>query len=348
MILDLFIAILLFLAAFLLVVKGGDFLVNGAIWMAKVTKVPEMIIGATVVSVATTLPEILVSTIAALEGSQAYGIAIGNAAGSIICNGSLILGIVMLFSPSPVSRRTFMEKGLFLLFAAGMFLLFSYTGGAIVLWEAIVLLAVFAGFMIYSFLDAKRDMKEHKMLFTPESVTQEETDRQNELKELKTGRQTAKNIIFFVAGAAMIAVGARLLVDNGMKIADILHFSKEIMGLTFVAIGTSLPELVTSITAVVKKKGNIGLGNIIGANIINCTVILGLCGVIAATQGGALTISMSAQILTLPYMMLSSLLIVLPTIVRAKTSRMQGLLLTGTYLVYIVFICLIETGVLAV
>lgn len=325
---EFFLSVILFTFAIFFIIKGGDLLVDSSIWFAKVTRIPPMIIGATVVSIATTLPEVLVSTFAVLRGMPAYGIAVGNATGSMICNIGIIIGLAALISPSNVEKRSFGEKAVILGFCTILLAIFCFTGKAISLVEGVVLLLLFVGFIIFNILDAKRNRTK---------ITLEKIPDKKEKAVFK--------ILFFILGAGLIAVGANLLVDNGMFIAGYIGISSELMGLTFVAIGTSLPELVTTITSIKRKSAALGIGNILGANIINNTLLVGLCGVIAGGSGG-LTMSASTMWITLPALIIITGMLIIPTMIMKRTSKWQGVMILSTYAIYITIMILLQIGII--
>ena len=238
-----------FIIGLILIVKGGDWFVDGASWIAEATGIPKFIIGATIVSLATTLPEIIVSTIAAVEGHQILvsgianaltlsqgkvSMAIGNGIGSVICNTAFIMALSLIFMPICVDRKDFAPKGLLLLLAVvALFFLslsgsFSMVGGAI-------LLVIFVAFMAENIHSAKKHPTEDNS----------ETEKPGK-------KDYIHNIILIILGAVCIVLGSNLLVNYGTEIARSLGVSEAIIAVTMVAIGTSLPELVTAITSIVK------------------------------------------------------------------------------------------------
>ena len=226
--------VLLFLLGLALTIKGGDFFVDAASWIAEVSGIPKFLIGATIVSLATTLPELLVSLMAAVDGS--IGIAVGNAVGSVTANVGLIMGISVIWLATAIHRREQAFK--FIMMAAANALLFvSSLSGSLSIPGSVVLLAMFLAFMVESVIGARRAMR---------ADTAEERPAHDR-------RTVLVNIVKFVLGVAGIVAGARLMVDYGTALARLLGVPESIIGATLVAIGTSLPELVTTITALVKK-----------------------------------------------------------------------------------------------
>ena len=219
--------VLLFLVGFGLLIKGGDWFVDGSVGIARRFHLPELLIGATIVSIGTTLPEVMVSSQAALEGNA--GISYGNAIGSIICNTSLIAAITISVRPGKVNPKSFALPTAFFFAAAISYALVAWTAGRFQRWMGILYLAAFVVYMIVSTMH----MKKH-----PELAEEEEAE-----EEGGKPRTLWQEILLLVVGAAAIAVGARFLVDNGTKIAAALGVPDSVIGLTMVALGTSLPEI---------------------------------------------------------------------------------------------------------
>lgn len=311
------ITVLLFILGVVLIVKGGDFFVDAAGWIAEVSGIPKLIIGATIVSVATTLPELLVSTIAAAQGKTEM--AVGNAVGSVTANIGLILAISVLFMPSVIRRRDYLTKSI-LMIAASVIVLIGGVVGEISLAIAIVLLAVFAVFVYENIRGAKKTEEKHESDGKPET----------------TKKVVIVNTVKFIAGAAGIVIGAQLLVNNGSEIARLLGVSERIIGVTIVAVGTSLPELVTTVTAIAKKQSSISVGNILGANILDLTLILPTCSLVS---GKSLPVSGLSAVLDLPMCLIVGLIAVVPMIISSKFRRWQGVCLLLVFSVYVYLTC---------
>lgn len=307
---NLVLVIVLFLIGIALIIKGGDVFVDAAAWIAEVSGIPKVIVGATVVSLATTLPEIIVSVFAALSGSA--DIAIGNAIGSVTANIGLILSICALFSPFAIKRSDYLLKGILMVLAAACIYIFSLKG-SLSIFGSILLLAIFIVFVIENIRSAKRDMIESDT-------------------EKPEGKEIWINVIKFLLGTAGIVVGARLLVDNGQILAIRLGIPEAVVGVTLIAIGTSLPELVTTITAVSKKHGALSVGNIIGANIIDTTLIVPLCGFVS---GEALPAAEQSIILDMPVCLLTAAIAIIPMLICKKLMRWQGVALLSVYAAYL-------------
>ena len=307
--------ILLFILGLVLLIIGGDKFVDGATGIAHRFHVPELLIGATVVSIGTTLPEVMVSATSALSGHGE--IAYGNAIGSIICNTALIAAITIAVRPAPVERASlalpvtfFFASALYYVYNAYAFHAFSRTSG-------LVLLCIFLLYMILTVLRALRT--------APDLQTETASGSDSPLW---------KDILALVAGAVLIAWGANLLVDNGTLIAQSLGVPESVIALTFVALGTSLPELVTAITSLLKGHGALSLGNIVGANLFNLVLVSGVSVTLSPFElpAGKLLLGHNASLVVdIPVMFAVMALMTLPALIRGKLSRWQGVALLAIY-----------------
>lgn len=318
---ELAITVFLFIAGVVFVVKGGDYFVDAASWIAEVSGIPKLIIGATIVSVATTLPEMLVSVMAAMQGK--VDMSIGNAIGSVTANIGLIMAIALIFMPGMIKRRDYLLKSVLMLSAAGIIVACGFMGEVNIIFS-FVLLAIFIIFL-WENISAAR----HTLSTRP--------------AEQKDGALTDKNtviinIIKFFVGAVGIVWGADLLVDNGSELARLIGISERIIGVTLVAVGTSLPELITTVTAIAKKQSALSVGNILGANIMDLTLIMPLSALIS---GQSLPVSATSARIDLPACLLVGLIAVIPAMARSKFSRWQGFLLMAIYTAYVICTCII-------
>lgn len=312
--------VLLFILGLALLVKGGDWFVDGATGIAHHFHMPELLIGATVVSIGTTIPEVMVSSAAALQGngSMAYG----NAIGSIICNVSLIAAITMTFNPGKVERKSLVTPVLFFFVAAIFYAGVAYFTGSFSRIVGIILLAMFVSYMIVAIRQATKN---------PTKADESNDGKKDNLP---------KDIIMLIISAALIAVGANLLVDNGTIIAEKLGVPQTVIALTFVALGTSLPELVTAITALVKGHSALSLGNVIGANLFNLVLVSGMSVVLGPFELPCeKTIAgMNASLLIdVPLMFFVMLFMCLPALIKGKIYKWQGVTLILLYISYCVF-----------
>jgi len=315
-----------FLLAFglILLIKGGDMFVDAASSIAKRFKLPELLIGATVVSIGTTLPEVMTSAMGAMSGSGE--IAYGNAIGSIICNTALIAAITIAIKPGKADKKTLIFPVSFFFAAAAFYALNAYIGGGFKRWTGFVLLAGFVFYMIMNVINMKKNPDESEALPECEIVEQNESSI-----------GLIKDIAVLIAGAAIIALGAYLLVESATAIAEQLGVPESVIGLTVVAIGTSLPELVTAITSLLKGHGALSLGNIIGANIFNLVLVSGVAVAISpfpVPENSLLFGQNASFILDIPVMFAVMAIMTLPALFKGKLSRWQGISLLGIYVAF--------------
>ena len=316
-------SVLLFLVGLLCLIKGGDWFVEGASALARRFHLPELLIGATVVSIGTTLPEVMVSTMSAVSGHGE--IAYGNAIGSVICNAALIAAITIAVRPGPVDPKTLRTPVAFFFAAAAIYCVAAYGFGKFTRPMGLVMLALFVAYMA-------ANVAQMKCAPAPAEGPAEAAEAEMTM---------AKTLVLLVAGAVLIAVGADLLVDNGTRIAQELGVPESVIALTFVALGTSLPELVTAITSLVKGCSDLSLGNIVGANVFNLVLFSGMSVTIAPftiPQSSTLFGVNSSLVLDLPVMLAVMVLMCLPALLRGKLSRAQGV---GLLCIYAAF-CAIQ------
>ena len=309
-------AVLLFALGLVALIKGGDWFVDGATGIARRFHLPELLIGATVVSIGTTLPEVMVSATAALEGSSS--IAYGNAIGSVICNTSLIAAITVAVKPGKVDRKALRTPVFFFFLASVFYAAVAYTTGFFSRAVGVILLAGFVVYMVVTVLQMKGS-----------PAASEAGDDSGE-KE----RPVWLNLVMLVVGAALIAIGARLLVDNGTLIARALGVPETVIALAFVALGTSLPELVTAITSLAKGHGALSLGNVIGANLFNLVLVSGMAITVTPFQipeGVQLMGHNASLVMDIPVMFIVMLLLTVPALIKGKLSRWQGVTLLAIY-----------------
>ena len=336
------IPILLLALGFVLLIKGGDWFVDGATGIARRFHLPEILIGATVVSIGTTLPEVMVSAGAAAAGTGS--IAYGNAIGSIICNTSLIAALTIAIKPGVAARKSLKVPVIFFFGAAAFYCLISYFFGTFSRWTGIILLVTFVVYMVLTVLRMKKtgaDLETvqheeiHGNIKTEEQLEAESgEDHVVETKESGKKDSLIKDIVLLVVGAVLIAFGARLLVDNATIIAREMGVSETVIGLTIVALGTSLPELITAITSLIKGHGSLSLGNIIGANLFNLVLVSGTAITINpfdVPASGYINGINSAFIIDIPVMLLVMAILTIPTLIKQKLSRWQGFSLLAIY-----------------
>ncbi len=373
------IPILLFVLGLVLLIKGGDWFVDGATGVARRFHIPEIIVGATVVSIGTTLPEVMVSATSALQGigDMAYG----NAIGSIICNTSLIAALTIAIKPAPVDTKALKTPVLFFFGSAAIYCLAAYLLGRFPQWLGFIMLTVF---VVYTVLTVRNGLK------NPDAASEEEEEEESAgmpwsglvivgavallvafsatffgetspiwfaavmaaiaLGYLLFGskitfgvvmgqRKLWTELILLAAGAGIIAVGADLLVEHGQTIALELGVPETVVALLFVALGTSLPELVTTITSLRKGRASLGVGNVIGANVFNLVLVSGVAVTLAPfkvptesmLRGTLLNMS---KVVDIPVMLTVMLLMTVPALLRKKLGRWQGILLLGIYVAF--------------
>ena len=306
------IVVVLFLIVFILISKGADFFINATVEIGRKTNISELILGATIVSFATTLPELTVSLFASIDNHATMSL--GNAVGSIICNTGLILGMVIFISPFKADRKTFASKSIILLLSIiALFIL--GVDGSITRLDGCILLMILAIYMYTNYKGILNDTSKNYLYYC---MTQ-----QNEMSGLKI-------TVSFLCGLIMMIIGSRLLVDNGVEIASFIGIPQGIISLTVIALGTSLPELVSSITAVRKKHHEICVGNILGANILNIVSVIA----ISAMPNSIPILSQNIRI-DYPFMVILVLTLIIPTIIKHKLYRLQGLIMLGTYITYL-------------
>jgi len=314
---DILLVLILFGFGIVLIVKGGDTFVEAASWIAEVSGIPKLIVGATIVSVATTLPEMLVSVLAALSGK--VDLSIGNAVGSVTANIGLIMAIAIFCMPGSAKRSDYLVKSVLMLAAAFLVVMCGMSGEVNLVISA-VLLVIFAVFLCENIVSARRCVS---------SEADAETEQPNP-------GDWVRNLLRFLLGAAAVVLGARLLVDNGSTLARLAGISERVIGVTLVAVGTSLPELVTTLTTIIKKQSALSVGNILGANILDLTLILPLSALIS---GKALPVSTASAQFDLPICLVIGCIAILPAMLTERFQRWQGVLLLVVYLIYVVLTC---------
>lgn len=305
--------ILLFVVGLVLIIKGGDWFVDSAVFIANLTGIPKFIIGATIVSVATTLPELTVSVTGVIDGE--LDLAVGNAVGSVTANIGLIMGISLVCIPAVIKRSQFWLKGT-LMSAAALLLWILCKDGTLHMLPSFALFALLAVYVWDNIRDAKNDVGSDE-------------------REIVDKKDLPKQLVMFIIGIAAIVCGSKLLIEYGSEIALLLGVPSAIIGVTMVAIGTSLPELITTLTAIRKRESSMSIGNIIGANIIDLALILPICSVVS---DGKLTIAEQSYALDMPMCFAMTLIAVLPPLIKGKLYRWQGILILALYAVYVVIL----------
>ncbi len=308
---------LLFGIGLVLIIKGGDLFVGAASWIGEVAGIPKFVVGATIVSLATTLPELLVSSMAALRGS--VEMAVGNAVGSVTVNTGLIMGISLLVCPIAFGNLSMQMKALLMLLSGATLAAFS-ASGSLEFVPCLILLLLLGMFVVENLLSGREA--------DAGAVRADRPDR----------REIIKHVGMFLLGAAGIVWGAQLMVDSGARLAEKWGISEGIIGVTLMGVGTSLPELATTLCALRRGEAAISVGNIIGANTIDLTLILPAC---AFLSGQALPIGEQARRLDLPAMTLVLVAAVVPAVFKGKFRRLQG---AGMILMYLLYLGILFSG----
>ena len=317
-------SVLFFAIGLVLLIKGGDWFVDGATGIAKRFKLPDIVVGATVVSIGTTLPEVMVSTTGALAGSGAM--AYRNAIGSIIGNTALIAAISITVNPGPVNVKSMKTPVIFFFASAAMYCVASYVLGEFPRWMGFVMLGIF---VCYTLLTVRNGLR------NPDQSSLGEEEEASKEKPLWM------ELLLLVAGAAVIAVGADLLVDHGQIIAEKLGVPETVIALLFVALGTSLPELVTTLTSLKKGRASLGVGNVIGANVFNLVLVSGVAVSLAPfevpCQNFLLNTGLNMSLVVeIPVMLGVMSLMTIPALLTKKLGRWQGIALLGIYAAFCV------------
>lgn len=305
--------ILFIFIGFTLLIKGADFLVDGSSAIAKKLHISELIIGLTIVSIGTSMPELFVSTTSALEGYS--DISIGNIIGSNICNLLFILGVSAVIRPVTFQRQTKWIENPMSIILTLIFFIICNTNQDVSRFEGIILIGQFILFLVYTIIMAKQHQQDLIVQLSAK-----------ESKEISI----IKNAMLVILGIVILKLGGELVVESSKKIAVALNISEKVIGLTIVALGTSLPELVTSITAAIKGESDIAVGNIVGSNIFNMLLIIGITSIIKPITYNV-TYNSQMAILFIGMIMITIFPFTNP---KDKLSRLEGLACVLLYIFY--------------
>ena len=306
-------AIIQLIAGFVLLYFGGDWLVNGGVALARRFRISPLVIGMTIVAFGTSAPELLVSMTSSIKGSA--GIAMGNVIGSNIANIGLILGLTAMLCPIPTQNRKVSANGLVMILASLLALVFSLNNGL----SRIEGLILFAGIILFTVISIRLGR-------TKQNTTQ--PDAEPQVKEMSV----LVALLLVALSCAMLAFGADFMVDGATSIAQALGVSDKVIGLTIVALGTSLPELAASVAAALKKEMDISIGNIIGSNIFNLMCVLGVSASIRPIPFDYMQYRMDFVIM----MAFSAGLIILiqPWKAQGRLGRISGIIMFAAYAIY--------------
>ena len=313
----------LIVVGFILLIKGADFLVEGSSNIAKRFHIPEIIIGLTIVSIGTSMPELFISTTSSINGYS--DMSIGNIIGSNVCNLLLILGLSAMIRPIKFQRETRLIEMPMCLIITIIFMVFCNTSGTIQKSEALILIILFVMFLVYTIIIGKNGEKFDK--------DEECLKIQTESKRISIIKET----ILIILGIIGLKIGGDLIVDNALIIARQFNVSEKIIGLTILAIGTSLPELVTSVTAAIKGNSDIAIGNIIGSNIFNTLLIIGIAALISPLAYN-FTYNIQMAILIMAMLVLTLFPVIPP---KNEMSRINGAVYLILYLIYMVILFIV-------
>lgn len=303
----------LFVVGGLIITKAADCFVDAAVTISVATNIPKILIGCTIVSVATTAPEFCVSFVATIQGKS--DVAIGNSIGSCVMNIGLIAGTSILIRPVLAEKKRVLEQGAFMI-AAGILVYVLSMGNVLTQLDGSILIAGLIAYLYYCANMARKDMNTANACELP-PVDEE---------KIKLGKQ----FLLFAIGAIGIILGSNLLVGNVTPIAKFFGVPDLIIALTLVALGTSLPEYVVSLTAAIKRHGDLGIGNIIGADVLDIFWVLGACSLYSP-----LTISRQTMVLDYPFMLLLMVLLLVFRFTKHRIDRWEGGMLFGVLLVYL-------------
>lgn len=309
-------AVLILLVGFVLLIKGADFFVDGSSSVAKRLRVPSIIIGLTIVAMGTSLPEFAVSVTASIANNNE--LAVSNAVGSNIFNLLVVGGCCAMFSPLRIKTKTLKEEFPLSILCAVLLLVLGLIGMSLGIFDGIILVAIFIAYILWMILSAKK------------ARAGIEVPNDNDNYKILPVWQC---LLYIVGGGIAIKFGGDFVVNGASVIAAGLGLSQNLIGLTIVAMGTSLPELVTSIIAAKKKEVDIALGNIIGSNIFNILFVLGLAATISPIA------IITENIIDIIFLSVVSLIVYVFAITKKRINKVEGAAMLATYGAYLVYIC---------
>lgn len=303
--------IILFVIGMVAIIKGADWFTEAAVWIAAKTGIPKVIVGATIVSLATTLPEFAVSVFASATGHAEMSL--GNAVGSNIFNIGVILGISLIIRSFPTDRSIFTKQASFMILA-GIVAFFLASDGSLTLLDGLLIFAILIAYIVFVISSSR---------------FQKGGNQENETVEGTLGT----NLLKFLAGAVGVVIGSRITVNAGIELAQLFGVPEIIIGLTLVSVGTSLPELVTSLTATLKGYQELSVGNIMGAGLLNMSWVVAVSAMV-----NPIPISRMNIILDFPFMLGLMGLLFLFGITKDRLMRWEGIVLLSIYVIYMVFL----------
>ena len=312
---EMVIAVVLLVIGFVLLIKGADFFVDGSSSVAKRLRVPSMIIGLTIVAMGTSLPECAVSVTASISNNNS--LAVSNAIGSNIFNLIVVCGMCSLFTPLVVQVETLKKEFPFSVICALLLLVFGFMGMNLGRAEGLIMMAIFAAYLVMMVISAKK----------ARSAAEENSEEESEILPVW------KCILFILGGAVAIKFGGDFVVSGASTIAAGFGLSQTLIGLTIVAMGTSLPELVTSIVAAKKNEVDMAVGNVVGSNIFNILLVLGIASAISPIE------FLMENVIDIIILVIMSVIVWLFGWSKKKIERTEGVLMLLSYVAYMIYIC---------
>lgn len=326
-------SLIILIVGFVLLIKGADFFVEGSSAVAKRLRIPSMIIGMTIVAMGTSLPECAVSVTASLTGNNS--LAISNAVGSNIFNLLVVCGVCTLFVPLAVQKSTLQKEFPLSIFCAGLLLLLGYLGMTLGRIDGILFLIIFTGYLLWMI----RSVKRARRTTTPDAISSSEriSLSEEEIEQVTSHINLLpawKCLIFILGGMIAIKYGGDFVVDGASAIAVRLGLSQTLIGLTIIAMGTSLPELVTSIVAARKDEVDMALGNVIGSNIFNILLVLGVAAAISPVAFAW------DNMIDIAVLIVISVITLIFAWTSKELNRKEGIIMLILYAAYMVYICI--------
>ena len=349
-----FVLILLFILALILIIYGGKYVVDVASKICKYTNLNEVLVGSTLVSLATTLPELTIAILGTMEGAS--GIVIGEGLGTVIVNCCLILGLSMSFSTLKTINKSNITKIIFLTVCFCVVSVLSSLN-FINIYSGLILLTLFFVYIIYSYIEIKDELskkeqkiKNDKMRKIENEILSAkiEVERTGELHfaygqtQTKTGEHKGEIIsliIKFIVGTLLIFAGAQLIINATENLSRSINTNSQFLALSLISMGTSIPELATTIISIKKRRINLALGNLIGSNIIILTLLFGISALLSGEKG--MIVSSAALISTFPFLTVAAIIIILPILLYKRTFKWQGCALLCVYLLHLLSLILI-------
>ena len=317
-------AVFVLIIGFALLVKGADFFVEGASSVAKMLKVPSLIIGMTIVAMGTSLPETSVSIAASMNNQNT--LAVSNVVGSNIFNLMVVLGVCAVIAELKVSKDVLKRDYPFSVLCAILLLVAGVIGMTLGRMDGIIFLVIFAVFIFYlikSALDARKRGE----------ISEKEREMNEEMEEMED-LPVWKCILYIVGGAIAIKYGGDWVVDSASVIATSFGISATLVGLTICSVGTSLPELVTSIVAARKNELDMAVGNVVGSNVFNILMVLGIAATVSPIA------FLTENIIDIVVLLVFSLITWVLCVTQKKLSKKEGILMLVLYTIYLVYICI--------